>query len=391
MHGKGTVSEALKYRHRSVQDIPSGFIAFSHIRRPVVFWNTTWKCNLRCVHCYLSASPLPEWEDELSFEEVEAFIDDLADMRVPLLMLTGGEPLMRKDFWDIASYAHDRGLRTALSTNGTLIDEEVAQHLKECHIEYVGISLDGANERTHDDFRKQPGSFRRAMEGLKNCISAGLKTGIRITVTRQNYREIGALLDIAVSLGVPRFCVYWLVPSGRGKDIYEQQLSCEEALNILDFLYRKAIELGDKIEILTVDAPQDAVFLMQKMKENGLKDEYESALKLIEFTGDTCSAGERVANVDPAGNVYPCQFAQIPSLKIGNIRERRFSEIWNDDSNKVLNAFRNKQKNLKGACGACEFKNICGGCRVRALSAFGDIWAEDPLCPFASHCDRDSA
>ena len=409
--GRGTVSEALKHRSKPVEEIPSGFIAFSEIKRPVVFWNVTRKCNLRCIHCYISASPSPatatsvsaagksgtaaeagkEVEEELSTEEAKVFIEDLAAMRIPLLMFTGGEPLVRKDFFEIAEYANALRLKTALSTNGTLISESVASRLRDCGIEYVGISLDGASEQTHDEFRAQRGSFKKALQGLKNCVKAGLKTGIRFTVTRFNYKELPALIELALSLKVPRFCVYWLVPSGRGSEIYEQQLKHSEVREILNFLYRKALELSGKMEILTVDAPQDAVFFLQKLKEDGLNEAYESGLKLLEFMGDACSAGERVANVDPAGNIYPCQFAQMPALKVGNVRERKFSEIWNDPKNEILRAFREKQKHLKGACRTCEFKQICGGgCRIRALSAFGDIWAEDPLCPLAEQTNAKS-
>ncbi len=383
VHGKGTVSEALKYRKKPPHQVPSRLLAFAETHRPVVFWNITNKCNLACAHCYINAESGPDGGDELSVEEAKAFIADLADMRIPLLMFTGGEPLVRKDFWELADYATAKGLKTALSTNGTLITKEVAARLKAIGIEYVGVSLDGANAETHDAIRNQPGSFKKAVQALKNCVEIGLTSGIRVTITRDNYREIASLIDLSLAIEVPRFCVYWLVPSGRGKEIYERQLEPHETSHIFDLLCQRAKDVDPgKIELLTVDAPQDGIYLLNKLREEDSQG-YEDALKLLQFTGDSCSAGDRVANVDPAGNVYPCQFAQLEEFKIGNVRERKFSELWIDSENPVLAAFREKTNLLKGKCASCVYKELCGGgCRIRAYAQYGDIWAEDPLCPF---------
>jgi len=178
------------------------------------------------------------------------------------------------------------------------------------------------------------------------------------------------------------FCVYWLVPGGRGKEIYAKQLKPEEVAHIFDLLYQRARDLDpEEMEILTVDAPQDGIYLLNKLREDN-NPEYENALNLLQYTGDFCSAGDRVANVDPAGNVYPCQFAQLEEFKIGTIRGRKFSELWNDAENPVLAAFREQTKFLKGKCSSCSQKDLCGGgCRIRASAEEGDIWAEDPLCP----------
>lgn len=385
VHGEGTVSEALKHRKKPPHQVPSGLIAFAETHRPVVFWNITNKCNLACAHCYINAGSGSDsdGEDELSLEEAKTFIADLADMKIPLLMFTGGEPLVRKDFWELADYATAKGLKAALSTNGTLITKEVAAKIKAIGIEYVGVSLDGAKEETHDSIRNQPGSFKKAVQALKNCVEIGLTSGIRITITRDNYREIASLIDLSLELEVPRFCVYWLVPSGRGKEIYERQLEPHETSPIFDLLYQRADDLGQgKIELLTVDAPQDGIYLLNKLREEDSQG-YENALKLLQFTGDSCSAGDRVANVDPAGNVYPCQFAQLEEFRIGNVRERKFSELWHDSENPILAAFREKTNFLKGKCASCVYKELCGGgCRIRAYAQYGDIWAEDPLCPF---------
>ncbi|RLG34533.1 radical SAM/SPASM domain-containing protein [Methanosarcinales archaeon] len=386
VHGKGTVSDALKYRKKPPHQVPSRLLAFAETRRPVVFWNITGMCNLACAHCYISAGTVGHNNSrsrELSTEEAKAFIEDLAQMKIPLLLFTGGEPLMRRDFWELTNHATAHGLKTALSTNGTLITHDVAARIKESGIEYVGISLDGATEETHDRIRNQPGCFKKAVQALRNCADIGLKAGIRVTLTRDNYEEIGRLLELSQELQVPRFCVYWLVPSGRGKEIYDRQLSALEAYRIFKLLYQRACELDpEQMEILTVDAPQDGIYLLERMKEEG-NSEYENALRLLQYTGDSCSAGDRVANVDPSGNVYPCQFAQMDEFKIGNVRERRFSELWNDAANPVLKVFREKTKFLRGKCGSCVYKELCGGgCRIRAFARYGDIWAEDPLCNY---------
>ncbi|MGB2841307.1 MAG: radical SAM protein [Halobacteriota archaeon] len=383
VHGKGTVSEALKHRKKPPHQVPSRLLAFAETRRPVVFWNVTNKCNLACAHCYINAEPGAGGGDELSLEEAKAFIADLAEMRIALLLFTGGEPLVRKDFWELADYATEKGLKTVLSTNGTLITKEVAARIKACGIEYVGVSLDGAKAETHDAIRNQPGCFKKAVQALKNCAAVGLKSGIRVTITRDNYREIADLIDLSLDLKVPRFCVYWLVPSGRGKEIYERQLAPHETSRIFDLLYQRAKDMDPgKMEFLTVDAPQDGIYLLNKLREDD-REGYENAVKLLQFTGDSCSAGDRVANVDPVGNVYPCQFAQLEEFKVGNVRERKFSELWNDPENHILTAFREKTKFLKGKCASCVYKELCGGgCRIRAYAEYGDIWAEDPLCPF---------
>ncbi len=382
LHGTGTVSQAIKHRKDAPRDVPSGMLAFTETRRPVIFWNITNKCNLTCHHCYISAGPDKERAGELSTKEAKAFIDDVSEMGVPLLLFTGGEPLVRNDFWELAAHAKAKKLRAVISTNGTLITKNIAKRLKDSGISYVGISIDGADSETHDAIRNQRGSFAKAIQALKNCVEINLKCGIRITASKDNVAEIPNLLDLCLELGVPRFCLYWLVPSGRGKGMYDdKQLNREEILKTLDFLFEKAKNLDPSlIEILTVDAPQDGIYLLKKMKEEN-HPEYKNAYKLLSFTGDSCSAGDRAANVDPVGNIYACQFAQRPELVVGNVRDRKFSEIWNNSDSDILTKFRAKKEQLRGICGDCVNKNICGGgCRIRALNQHGDIWAEDSMC-----------
>ena len=385
IHGKGIVSEAIKHKGKPPHTVPSRYLAFAEIRRPLVFWNVTGRCNLQCSHCYLDAGPASEWKGELTLREAEPFIDNLAEMKIPLLMFSGGDPLLRPDFWKLADYARSKGLKTALSTNGTLVTHDVAEKIQRLEIEYVGISLDGASEETHDRIRNQRGSFKRSLQALRNCIGVGVKSGVRVTARKDNFHELPKMIDMSLSLEIPRFCLYWLVPSGRARSLYsKKRLDLKEALSILDLLYTKAEELGnDRMEILTVDAPQDAVYILSRLKRED-SEAYTDALKLLEFTGDFCSAGDRIVSVDPAGNVYPCQFAQLEQLKVGNIRKRSFKEIWDDARNPVLTAFREKTKNLKGKCKICSYKKLCsGGCRVRAYVESADLNADDPFCPHA--------
>jgi radical SAM protein with 4Fe4S-binding SPASM domain len=303
-------------------------------------------------------------------------------MGVPLILFTGGEPLMRADIRELARHAGKRGLKMALSTNGTLITPERARRIRDSGIEYAGISLDGAKAETHDRFRNSPGAFEKTIAAFAACREAGLRSGVRVTLTRENYRELEALVDLALALGASRFCLYWLVPAGRGSDSYTRlQLGHTEVTDALSLLYRKAQQTDPAVmEFLTVDAPQDCIHLLASMERDGSED-LADARKLLESLQGGCSAGTRVADIDAQGNVYPCQFARSPEFLIGNIRNRPFSELWSDSTNPVLSRFREKHAKFTGRCGACTWRDLCGGgCRVRAYAADGDFLAEDPFC-----------
>jgi radical SAM protein with 4Fe4S-binding SPASM domain len=382
MHGRGTVSGVMRHRHKPQADVPSTYLAFSGMYRPVVFWNLTDRCNLSCIHCYNKSGPGRTTEGELTTKEAIRVIDDFADMGVPLILLSGGEPLMRQDIWDLACHARDRGLKMALSTNGTLITPEVAGRIKECGIEYAGISLDGAQAGTHDRFRNLPGAFEQTLAAFAACRETGLRCGVRVTLTKENCHELEALVDLALSLGASRFCLYWLVPTGRGSDSYARlQLDRTGVIEALDVLYRKAKETDPAaMEFLTVDAPQDCIHLLASMEQDG-SDDIADARGLLESLKGGCSAGTRVANIDAQGNVYPCQFARSPEFLAGNVRDNPFSRIWAETANPVLTRFREKQAVFKGRCGVCTHRELCGGgCRVRAHAVGGDFLAEDPFC-----------
>jgi len=382
MHGRGTVSSVMQHRQKSQTDQPSKYLAFSGMYRPVVFWNITDRCNLNCIHCYNKSGPGRTTVGELTTDEAMAVIDDLAGMGVPLILLTGGEPLMREDIWELARHARTRGLKMALSTNGTLITPDIAVRIRECGIDYAGISLDGARAETHDHFRNLHGAFEKTLAAFAACKEAGLRCGVRVTLTKENCRELEALVDLALSLGASRFCLYWLVPTGRGIDSYNRlQLDPDEVDKALSCLYRKAKETDPaSMEFLTVDAPQDCIHLLASMEKDGSEDCADARELLASLKGG-CSAGTRVANIDARGNVYPCQFARSPEFLAGNIRDMPFSGIWADSQNPVLARFREKQIRFEGRCGVCSHRELCGGgCRVRAHAVDGNFLAEDPFC-----------
>jgi radical SAM protein with 4Fe4S-binding SPASM domain len=381
LHGNGTVSAVMKHRH-GADAIPSRYLAFTGIRRPVVFWNLTDRCNLSCTHCYSASGPWSGTDGELTTAEARAFIDDLAAAKIPLVIFTGGEPLVRPDIWELAVYCKKKGIKTALSTNGTLITDQVAGQIISSGIEYAGISLDGATAASHDRFRNTPGAFDQSVAAFACCRKAGVRCGVRVTLAKENQDELGALIDLAQNLGASRFCLYWLVPCGRGSNAYEQlQLSAPEVTRALALLYRKAKEIpAEEMEFLTVDAPQDCIHLLQSMERDGSPD-LQDARELLASLNGGCSAGERVANVDPRGNVYPCQFARSPAFLVGNIRDQPFSSLWNDDTSHVLARFRKKSLEIRGKCRSCIYLRLCGGgCRVRAYAQSGDFAGEDPFC-----------
>lgn len=390
LHGRGTVSAVMKHRHGK-GTVPGRYLAFAGMRRPVVFWNLTDRCNLFCTHCYSRSGPQSPTGGELTTAEARAFIDDLAAAGVPLVIFTGGEPLLRPDIWELAAHCRTRGIATALSTNGTLITGGVAAKIRESGIGYAGISLDGSTAATHDRFRHTPGAFNRAVAAFARCRKAGVRCGVRVTLNKENQGELGALVNLARDLGASRFCLYWLVPSGRGSEAYGRlQLGPGEVTRALDLLYRMAKEIpAEEMEFLTVDAPQDCVHLIRSMEQDGSPD-LEDARKLLASLNGGCSAGDRVANVDPEGNVYPCQFARSPAFLAGTIRDRPFSELWNDEANPVLARFRKKPPDAGGKCGTCTHLRLCGGgCRVRAYALSGDFAGEDPFCYLAgSETDR---
>ncbi|WP_276623842.1 radical SAM/SPASM domain-containing protein [Syntrophomonas wolfei] len=373
--GTATVSEVIKYSgHEGA--VPPQLLQFSDRNRPLVVWNVTNRCNLRCKHCYIEAEDR-KYQDELSTEEAREMINDLAAMKVPVLLFSGGEPLIRQDIYELGQMAAEKGLRPVISTNGTLIDDAVARKIKKAGFQYVGISIDGA-PATHDEFRNHPGAFADALRGIRACLNNGVKTGIRFTVNKYNQDDLPEIFEIIEREGIPRFCMYHLVYAGRGREMADMDTSIGEKRDILELVSRKTVELYEKgveVEILTTDNHADGIFLLNHIKEQQ-PERQEEIEQLLQMHGG-CSAGTKFANIDPRGNVHPCQFWQ--DYSVGNIREKPFSEIWTSDDELMIK-LREKDKHVKGKCGDCSYKSLCSGCRIRARAVYDDLWAEDPAC-----------
>ncbi|MDI6902624.1 MAG: radical SAM protein [Methanocellales archaeon] len=381
---KGTVWDALRAKEMAAAKAPDDLIRFSSETKPVVMWNITRACNLRCAHCYASAAPGPH-PDELTLDEGIRFIDELAELGIPMLIFTGGEPLASKNFFPLAYHAKDVGLRTVISTNGTLITPEIAQKLKDADIRYVGVSIDAATPGIHDRFRGVQGAWKMAMDGIRNAMDVGLRTGFRITITKDNWNQVPALLDLAVQMKVPRFCLYHLVPTGRGENIAARDVTKAQRVEVLKHLYDKAIELRDKeIEILSTDSPMDGVYILERLKKED-PERVDVVRELLKISGG-CSIGNKVANVDYLGNVNPCHFA--PHKTVGNLRKQTFNEIWNESPCELLCDLRRQKELLKGKCGICDYKDICGGCRQKAWFFKCDFFEEDPTCIYNPETKR---
>jgi len=341
-------------------------LRYGEARGPVVVWNTTARCNLRCTHCYAA-----EAAGELTTPEARSLIEDLVGFGIPVLLLSGGEPLLREDLLELAALASPR-TTVSLSTNGTLIDGRWAHRLREAGVSYVGISLDGRRD-LHDAFRGVKGAFDRALEGLHACQDAGLRVGVRFTLCGVNLKEVPHMFDLCLREGVDRLCFYHLVPVGRARSL--GVLSPQETRQAMDFILKRALEAGDRLQVLTVDNHADGPYLtlwLQRRDPQGAA----RALELLRANRGARS-GLAIGCVDEHGDVHPDQFWR--SCTLGNVRQRPFSQIWNGD-HPVLRRLRDRSYR-SGRCLRCEWFDICGGgLRARAEALTGDPWAPDPGC-----------
>jgi len=309
----------------------------------------------------------------------EAFIRDLADFGVPVILFSGGEPLLREDVFELASLAREQGIRIVLSTNGTLITKTVAKKVSRVGFAEVGISLDGIGA-SNDRFRGQNGAYEAALKGIRNCVALGLRVSLRLTITRFNYQEIPAIFRLIEEEDIDRVCFYHLAYSGRGGSLRGEDISHSQTRSVVDMICEHTLDLhrrGLRKEVLTVDNHADGVYLYLKLRERD-PQRASKVLDLLRMNGGN-NSGIRIGAVDDLGNVHPDQFWWHYSL--GNVRQRKFGDMWVDTSEPLMRGLKNRKGLLKGRCARCRYLDLCNGnLRVRAEAVYGDVWAEDPAC-----------
>ncbi len=380
--GVSQPADALRYGHGQSNGHGSCMPTEAKTRKPITVWNITRTCNLRCVHCYSDSNAM-QYPGELTWEQMEKVVADLAAYEVPALLLSGGEPMIHPRFFDLVDIATEAGLKLTISTNGTLITPEKAALLKAANVAYVGISLDGIG-KIHDEFRRK--------EGVKNCHDVDQKTGLRLTLTRHNVENINQILDFIEDKEIKRVCFYHLVPAGRGSEM--QVLGANEARGAIDTMLARVEswhKQGIERELLTVTQPADGAHLLVRM-ENENHPNLAEARRLLAWNGGGAnSSGRGIANIDTQGDVHPDQFWQ--DIVLGNVKKMPFSQIWegqNPESSEVLSSIRSigllsleeRQARMTGPCADCKWFNICGGgFRTRAYFANdGNLWGSDPGC-----------
>jgi heme d1 biosynthesis radical SAM protein NirJ len=345
---------------------------------PVVIWNLVRRCNLTCKHCY-SISADKDFPGELDTAEVFAVMDDLKRFRVPVLILSGGEPLLRPDIFDIARRAKSLGFYVGLSSNGTLIDGDNIDRIEDCRFDYVGVSLDGI-AATHDRFRRKQGAFDASLRGIRLCRERGIKVGVRFTMTEDNQQDLPALLRLIEDEGIDKFYLSHLNYAGRGNKNRADDAFHRTTRRAMDLLFDTCWgyrQRGLTKEFVTGNNDADGVWLLFWVRRNLPHLEEHVRAKLAQWGGN--SSGVNVANIDNLGNVHPDTMWWHYTL--GNVRQRPFSEIWTDTSDPVMAGLKARPRKVKGRCGKCAYFDICGGnTRVRAEQLTGDPWAEDPAC-----------
>jgi len=345
---------------------------------PVVIWNLVRRCNLTCKHCY-SISADKDFAGELTTDEVFRVMDDLKAFKVPGLILSGGEPLLRPDIFDIAQRSKDLGFFTALSSNGTLIDEAITRRIAATDFDYVGVSLDGL-EAVHDRFRRKEGAFAASLAAIRLCRDAGLKVGVRFTLTQDNFADLPGLLKLVEDEGIHRFYFSHLNYAGRGnknrKDDAHHQMT-RQAMDLLFDTCWSHQQRGLEREFTTGNNDADGVYLVHWLRCRFPEKVDHIRAKLEQWGGN--ASGVNVANIDNLGNVHPDTMWWHYTL--GNVRERPFSAIWPDTADPLMAGLKQSPRPVKGRCASCANLTICNGnTRVRAQQLTGDAWAEDPGC-----------
>lgn len=343
----------------------------------MVAWEVTQRCNLACMHCRASSESGP-FEGEFSTHQCLRLIDDIAAFSRPVIILTGGEPYLRDDIFEIASYGAQRGLQMALATNGTLVTDEIAERTKKSGIKRVSISIDGSNAEKHDTFRGVAGAFDGARAGIEAFRKAGVEFQINTTITRRNLNEIKEIFDLSVKLGAEAHHIFLLVPTGRAREMTDQEISAGDYEKTLHWFYEQS--LTSRIQLKATCAPQYyRIFHQQKRGQE--KKPANSNGHLHTMTRG-CLGGISFCFISATGQIQPCGFLEIDC---GRLKEEGFEEIWNKSP--VFKDLRNLNK-YKGKCGRCEFIKVCGGCRARAYEAGGDYLGEEPFCVYEPHKDH---
>lgn len=375
----GAITEAdpLRFGRQSAA-LPSQLLHYSQDKRPVVVWNTTRRCNLHCAHCYTDSADR-EYPGELSTAEGLAMIEGLAEAHVPVLLLSGGEPLRHPALLDFARHARHCGMRVVISTNGTLITDETAEALADIGVSYVGISVDGRPE-VHDRFRGSRGAFDASMRGIEACRQAGLKVGLRVTLTRSNMDDLPWIFDLMEERDVPRLCIYHLAPTGRGARIQDFTPTHAETRAAMDYVFGRVLAMsktGRSPEVLTADNHSDAAYLLMFVSAHA-PERVEEVRQLLRWNGGNGS-GQAIASIDADGTVYADQFWRWRPL--GNVREQSFTEIWDEAPPPLLTELRDRHQRLPARCQGCQYLDLCNGnFRSRADAVTGDPWGMDPLC-----------
>jgi len=345
---------------------------------PVVIWNLIRRCNLTCKHCYTTSANI-DFPNELSTKTIYEVMDDLKAFKVPVLILSGGEPLLHPDIFKISQRAKDQGFYVALSSNGTLITEDNIQKIADIGYQYVGVSLDGIGA-THDDFRQQEGSFDASIKGIQLCRERGIKAGIRYTLTQDNVHDFSAMLQLMDDEDIDKFYLSHLNYGGRGNKNRKTDAFFTMTRDVMDQLFEQCLiweKQGSHREIVTGNNDADAVYFLHWVTKN-FPERYEHIKAKLEQWGGNAS-GVNVANIDNLGHVHPDTFWW--SHNLANVKDRPFSEIWMDTSDELMAGLKQSPRPLKGRCGSCEYQAICNGnTRVRAQQVYGDAWAEDPGC-----------
>ncbi len=338
-----------------------------------IAWEVTGRCNLNCIHCRY-ASSMSSFDSDFTTEEAKKLIDDITSFCSPVLVLSGGEPLLRQDLFEIAKYGTDKGLRMCIATNGTLVTDEICARMNESGIKIVSLSLDGSTADVHDDFRKQPGAFEATLRAAETFTRNGIKFIVNSSFAKRNQQDIADTYRLAKKIGAHAWYMFMIVPTGRGEEIMNELISKEDYEEILEWHYRMEKDEGDML-VRPTCAPHYYRVRLQKAKEEGYKIQPRT-LSFSTGGGKGCICAQSIAFIDSKGNVQPCSYFPVVA---GNVKEKHFQEIW--EHSELFESLRAFEK-YKGRCGECEYLNVCGGCRARADAVLEDYLQEEPFCDY---------